>query len=69
MSWKSGSQLTMTDSSSSWNVCWIIRWLCARLPRLIVTPLGADVEPDVYCRNAIASASRFGCTHAAASRA
>jgi hypothetical protein len=27
--------------------------LCARLECVIITPLGSEVDPEVYCKNAI----------------
>ncbi len=46
---------------------WIIFSLWIRLPWLTRTPLGVDVEPDVYCRNAIVSGLTRGSCQACAS--
>ena len=52
MSWYCGSQLTQIVASSDANAL-VMTWrLCARLERPIMTPLGVEVEPDVYWRKA-----------------
>src|SRR5262245_28852594 len=50
----------MTESSDCAKARRIISWLCRRLAWLITTPLGAAVEPEVYCRKAGAPASIGG---------
>src|SRR3989475_8162707 len=37
--------------------CWMAASLAMRLPWLTITPLGAEVEPEVYCRKAMSSAA------------
>ena len=67
MSWYSGSQLTQRVRRSSSNTCSRRAAFTSRLAWLTATPFGAPVDPDVYCRNAIASALGDGRTHASAS--
>src|SRR5215207_1258844 len=50
----------MIDSSLCLNTARIVRWLLRRLPWLTITPLGAEVEPDVYCRKASVDPSMRG---------
>jgi hypothetical protein len=38
--------------------------LAIRLPCVTITPLGCDVEPDVYCRKASVSSFKSGSRHA-----
>ena len=53
MSWNRGSQVTNTSSLRTPSPCSIAHSLAHRLPWLIITPLGAEVEPEVYCRKAM----------------
>ena len=50
MSWYCGSQLTTTTDSSASNARRMIRMLVVRADRVIITPLGSDVLPEVYWR-------------------
>mmetsp|Transcript_27651 Transcript_27651/g.61953 ORF Transcript_27651/g.61953 Transcript_27651/m.61953 type:complete len:211 (+) Transcript_27651:410-1042(+) len=52
MSWYWGSQETFTVARSARSSVTIRVRLCARLEWEIITPLGSEVDPDVYCRNA-----------------
>ena len=50
MSWYCGSQDTTTVSQPAPNSWTMHERLWARLACVIITPLGSDVLPDVYCR-------------------
>ena len=50
MSWYCGSQLTTTVESSASREDTMVFMLCVRDDHGIITPFGADVLPDVYCR-------------------
>ena len=52
MSWYCGSHDTQTVCSSDDNAAVMSSKLCAKFDRVTTTPFGADVEPDVYWRNA-----------------
>jgi hypothetical protein len=52
MSWYWGSHDTTTVSSPAWSSEVMMDRLCAKLPNVIITPLGSLVEPDVNCKNA-----------------
>ncbi len=52
MSWYGGSQETIAESASCSSRRWIARRLCSRLSSPTMTPLGDEVEPEVYWRNA-----------------
>src|SRR5262245_42770311 len=54
MSWNIGTQQAKRDAGDVPNACRNIARLLVRLAWLTMTPLGADVEPEVYCRRAIA---------------
>lgn len=67
MSWKSGSQDMPRVLPVVRNARWIRAELCSRLPCVSTTPRGAEVEPEVYWRNATVSAPTDGCAHSPAS--
>jgi hypothetical protein len=67
MSWKCGNQPTTCVSSPIPSASAIAASLCSRFAWVTTTPLGALVEPDVYCRNATESPARGGCRHASGS--
>ncbi len=48
MSWKDGSHVTEHESSPSFTLPWMWATLASRLPWLTITPLGDEVEPEVY---------------------
>ncbi len=52
MSWYCGSQETFTVLWSAASSLMISDRLCARFRWVIITPLGSEVEPEVYCRKA-----------------
>src|SRR4051794_19095032 len=53
MSWNSGSQLTITVWRAKPEPSRIDSTLAAMFPCVISTPLGSEVEPEVYCRKAV----------------
>src|SRR5690349_12973780 len=61
MSWYGGSQLTPTVSTVSPNADSAARAFDSRLACETTTPLGALVDPEVYCRKAVSCASHAGC--------
>src|SRR6516225_2066164 len=52
MSWYGGSQKTELHSAVHSKALRISSRLCSKLPWLSITPLGIDVEPEVYCKKA-----------------
>ena len=51
MSWNNGSQLTaVTEPGLTSKAAAICAALAERQPCVIITPAGARVDPDVYCR-------------------
>ncbi len=52
MSWYGGSQETICASGPCSSQVCIARRLCIRFALPTTTPLGVDVEPEVYCRKA-----------------
>ena len=57
MSWYSGAQDMKRSPAPMSMRCWMAASLAMRLPWLTITPLGAEVEPEVYCRKAMSSAA------------
>ncbi len=64
MSWNSGAQPTYVESASLRNATRIISRLAITLAWLTITPLGSEVEPEVYCRNAVAASGGSSGTNA-----
>src|SRR6266478_524315 len=60
MSWYRGSQLTTVASSFVLHAAWITAWVDRIVLWLTMTPLGIEVEPDVYCRKAREDLSTSG---------
>jgi hypothetical protein len=60
MSWYWGSHDTTTVSSPAWSSDVMMERLCAKLPNVIITPLGSLVEPEVNCKNATSPLSDPG---------
>ncbi len=54
-SWNRGAHPTTVESRSCPKAVRIISWFAARFPCETITPFGAEVEPDVYCRKARSS--------------
>ncbi|MCY1560520.1 hypothetical protein D9M68_976600 [compost metagenome] len=56
MSWYSGNQLTQDSPGLAAKPRLMLRSLASRLAWLTITPFGALVDPEVYCKNARVSA-------------
>ncbi len=63
MSWYSGSQLTPTESSVLPMIRWMRDSLWSRLAWVSSTPLGSEVEPEVYWMKASESGVTSGGRH------
>lgn len=62
MSWYCGSHDTSTVPGPVPSSREMMARLCARLPCEMTTPLGAEVDPEVYCRKQGATGSGEGAT-------
>src|SRR5260370_38310495 len=66
MSWNVGSHETITLVSSWFHARSNMEQLWSRLPCVTSTPLGTDVDPDVYWTTPSVSASMDGSRHSSA---
>ncbi|MCY1531900.1 hypothetical protein D9M68_671400 [compost metagenome] len=66
MSWFSGSQVTKVSLVQTERPSSIARMFAIRLACVTMTPLGAEVEPEVYCRKAMSVAAGVCGRHASA---